>query len=722
MPVLLLAEKPSQAFDYAKGIGNCKKKEGYIDCGDILITWALGHLFEIDDSIAPQKWSLETLPIFPSNFKLRLRRGAKRQFEVIKKLLKRVDEVWIGGDPGREGELIAREILKMAGWRDWSRVKRIWTSEALTPEVVRKALKNLKPASEFDGLYYSALARQHSDWIVGINLTRLVSLKAGDRSVWSVGRVQTPALKLLVDRENEIKNFKPTPYWVIKARFEKGDKTFWGVLVLPDKTEGVSKRETNSEGGEEKQTPGVIRDKELALRVFKEVEGVPYGVVERVERKLKKEPPPLLHSLTSIQREANRLFGFSAEKTLKLAQRLYEEHKVISYPRTDSRYLANSNRKLVKEILKKLGKEELIPRVDKAGKRVFDDARLTDHHAIIPLDRAQKKLTEDERRIYDLILRRFLGAFMPPHEYEITEATLKVGKYPFLARGKRDISPGWRILYTEISEEKQPLPPLKEGEEVKKTETLLEERKTQPPPRYTEGELLKKMEKLNLGTPATRAQIIETLKKRGYISTKGKALVPTEKAFSLLNLLEGSKVASPELTAEWEKKLEGIYLKGLNERGYKTFLEEIKRFTKSEIENLKSAQGVELKAPKTATPKMLKLALALAKELGLKLPKEKTFEEIGGFIKNALEKKKEGLGSCRCGGKIVPFPKGWRCEGCGAVVWNFFMGKRITARQAVRLLQGKEVLLRGLKSKNGRSFNAKVKLEGGRLKITSFVD
>ena len=218
--VLILTEKPSQALDFVKALKRCKKYSGYYECGKYIITWALGHLFQIDDSIAPKKWSLSSLPIFPNQFYLKLKYGAGKQFRIIKNLSKKVNKVIVATDPGREGELIAREILHMAGWKNWENTYRFWTSEALTPEVVKKALKNLKKANDFDSLYYSALARQHSDWIVGINLTRLVSLKSSDRSVWSVGRVQTPTLKLIVQREEEIQNFQPEKYFVIKASFE----------------------------------------------------------------------------------------------------------------------------------------------------------------------------------------------------------------------------------------------------------------------------------------------------------------------------------------------------------------------------------------------------------------------------------------------------------------------------------------------------------------------
>jgi DNA topoisomerase-3 len=595
MKSLILTEKPSQAQDIVKAFKGCKKKDGYYDCGEYLITWAVGHLFEIDDSIAPQKWSFETLPILPEQFKLKLRRGVGKQFKVIKELLKKVNKVIIATDPGREGELIAREILLMAGWKDWKNTYRLWTSEALTPEVVRRALKNLRPAIEFDSLYYSALARQHSDWIVGINLTRAVSLKSKDHSVWSVGRVQTPTLAILVKREKEIENFKPEPYWVIKAIFEKQNIKFPAVLTLKKedlKTLAEDKPTDEDEEEETKQETGTaIKDKNLALKIFNEIKNIPFGVVQNVITKRKREFSPPLHSLTSLQREANKVYGFSAQKTLNIAQKLYEERKIISYPRTDSQYLATSNKDLVKEILTALGRKDLIPAVDKVGKRVFDDSKLTDHHAIIPLKPPAKDLTEDEKKLYDLILKRFLAVFYPPYIYETTTAVIRLGNYTFVARGKVDISLGWKEVYNKKESENK-LPKLQKGENVKKTDQKMEEKKTQPPPRYTEGKLLKAMEKLGLGTPATRAAIIETLKKRGYVIASKKALIPTEKGKELVEKLLNSEVSSPEMTAKWEKALENIYLRRVGYKGYRLFVDKVKEFIKNEIEKLKDKEFV----------------------------------------------------------------------------------------------------------------------------------
>ena len=329
-------------------------------------------------------------------------------------------------------------------------------------------------------------------------------------------------------------------------------------------------------------------DEEEAKRVFEELKKYPYGVVKRVERKVKKVYPPPLHSLTSLQREANRKLGFSAKKTLDIAQKLYETYKVISYPRTESRYLATSNRPLVEEILRKLGREDLIPQVQRVGRRVFDDTKLTDHHAIIPLERANN-LPPDEGKVYDLILKRFLAVFYPPYVYESVLILTEVGeKYLFLSRLRRTLDPGWRVVYGFTPEGETEIPDLQVGDRVKKVDQRLEKRKTEPPPRYTEGTLLKEMEQLGLGTPATRAQIIETLKARKYVTKKGKVLIPTEKGRELIEKLKSSKVASPDMTSEWEKKLEDIHLKDLGYRGYLQFLEAIKDFTAEEVEKLKN--------------------------------------------------------------------------------------------------------------------------------------
>jgi len=592
---LILTEKPSQGMDFVKALPDTfKKKDGYYEGKKYIVTWAYGHLLEIDtEKAAGKKWEMECLPVFPERFEYKVIKGSAKQFKVIKSLLKRkdVEKIVIGGDPGREGELIARLILHQAGWRNWSRVYRFWTSEALTKEVILREIKKIKPAFQFDSLYYSALARQHADWLVGINGTRALTLKVNDSSVWSLGRVQTPLLFLIVQREKEIENFKPEPYGVVHAIFEKNGQKFKAYLQLKNlKGRSVPKSETDPEDEEEekeKADEGIRLKVETAFEIAEKLRKEKFGLVINVKKGRKSEKPPLLHSLTSLQREANKLYGYSAEKVLQIAQDLYEA-KLISYPRTDAQHLAESSKELVKKVLKKLGKEELIPAVDKAGKRVFDDSKLTDHFALIPMDgwKEQKNFKKEHKNIYDLIWRKFVGAFMPDYVYESVEVTLKLGDYYFTAKGKTDIQPGWKSLYRSEKEERA-LPVLVKGEKVKAVNVKAEKRMTQPPSRYTEGSLLKKMEKLGLGTPATRSSIIETLKKRKYVICKGKSLQPTEKGKELVEKCSGLPIVSVEMTSDWEKALEKIYRENRGAAGYRMFIGGIKAFTKELIEQIK---------------------------------------------------------------------------------------------------------------------------------------
>ncbi|MEM0326910.1 MAG: DNA topoisomerase, partial [Desulfurococcaceae archaeon] len=322
---LILCEKPSVAREVAKAIGQASQKDGYIQAGDYYITWAYGHLLEIDDKIAPQKWDLESLPILPERFSYRPKdSNSQKQIKVIKELLNKVGEVIINTDAGREGELIARLILSFCGWK--GKTLRLWTSLALTPEVVRKELRNLKPAEEFDSLYYSALARQHSDWIVGINLTRAVSLKANS-GLWSVGRVQSPTLALIVQRDIQIENFKPEPYAIIKGIFEKGGQSYEGTLLY--QAQGGDRPTDNSE--EEEDDTGFRLSPEKAQEILAELKKYSQGYITKTVKERKREYPPNLFSLTSLQRHMNKTYGWKAQKTLDIAQSLYEKG-YISYP------------------------------------------------------------------------------------------------------------------------------------------------------------------------------------------------------------------------------------------------------------------------------------------------------------------------------------------------------------------------------------------------------
>ncbi len=617
---LILTEKPSVAQDFAKAL-NATNKKNYYENSEYYITWAFGHLLNIDDKIAPPDWNINNLPIFPDKFLYKeVTPLAKKQLSLIKDLLQKSNKVIICTDAGREGELIARLILQHSGWKNWENTYRFWTSEALTPDIIKKEISNLKPASSFDSLYFSALARQHADWLVGINLTRLVTLKTQinssktsltQNSIWSIGRVQTPTLALIVKREKEIENFKPEPYFLIKAKFQTKDNKFYeGVLKLTNKSTNKSPEpadntnntdntditnNTNNTENPDIQTQqsqiehsqyGIKNEKD-ALKILAELNQTKTGIIENIEIKRKKEPPPLLHSLTSLQREANSLYGFSAAKTLNIAQKLYEEYKCISYPRTDARHLATSSHKLVLSILKKLNQHSLCPSVNPNNKRIFDDTKLTDHHAIIPLSPLPENATPDETKIYNLITRKFIGAFMPDYIYEQIKIHTKVKNYLFETTGIKDIQLGWKSLYKEENQESK-LPQVKLKENVTITKIWSEKKFTQPPPRYSEATLLKEMEKLGLGTPATRASIIENLKNKYYITLlKAKQLSPTPKAILLIEKLKNSLITSPEMTSQWEKELELIYKNKKNKQGYINFINNIKNFVNIEIEKIK---------------------------------------------------------------------------------------------------------------------------------------
>jgi DNA topoisomerase-3 len=602
MKTLILTEKPSVAEDFARAL-QCRRREGYYEGGEYVITWALGHLFEISDENLPKKWELDSLPIFPERFEYKLRSSqAGRQFKVIKELLARAGRVIVATDAGREGELIARIILQKAGLKDWSKVYRFWTSSALTPEVIRRELRRLKPAKEYDSLYWCALARQHADFVVGINLTRAVSLRSNG-GVWSVGRVQTPTLALVVQRDLEIENFKPKPYWVIKALFSAEGKSYEGVWIGKKNGGGVGVNEDVDEEEEEREEEegGGIFDYEAAEKLVEKLRSARQAVVSKVERRKRVEYPPPLYSLSSLQRDANRELGFSAQKTLDIAQKLYEERKAISYPRSDAEYLSESSIPLVKEVLKRLKREDLIGRVDKVGKRVFDDRKLTDHHAIIPLRDEEEDWSKEEKALFRLIKRRFLAAFYEPFIALDTVVITQVAGEEFYSRGTTVLQLGYKELYGKPKEKF--LPKLEKGQKVDVLKVWSEKRWTKPPPRYTEGSLIKKMEKLSLGTPATRASIIETLKERGYLVLNKKHLISTEKARQLIKNLQGSKIVSVELTSEWEKQLESIYKNKKGFGGYKDFLERIKAFTKEEVERIKKLSFQAVLKVKRKSPK-----------------------------------------------------------------------------------------------------------------------
>lgn len=575
MKKLILCEKPSVAGDFLNALKG-QKKNGYYESDNYYITWGFGHLLEVDDRGIEREWKWDTLPIFPESFRYKPKDAqSAKQLNTIKDLLKRSEAVIIATDPGREGELIARLILQYCGWKNWGSTYRFWTSEALTPQVILKNLKLLKPAKEYDSLYWCAQSRAYADWYVGINLTRGYSLKVGEKTgrkeVWSIGRVQTPSLYMIYRRAKERKEFKPEEYAVVYGDFARGMKGYLTTKIGAD----------FGEGEEEDDTHYRLK-KEEATQIVKQTQGEKHGTVDSVIMKEKAERPPLLHSLTSLQREANSLYKYPASKTLQLAQSLYEA-KYISYPRTDAQYLATSSRGLVIEIMKALGRADLIESVEN-NRFIFNDSKLTDHYALIVMKKWDGKLSEEHKKIYDLIMRRFIGVFYPDFKYNAFTIVIDVKGYKFRVSGRKIIEQGWKALYGGAKGEFSTS--LKKGDTVSIDRIGYEIRHTEPPPLYTEGLLLKVMEKMNLGTPATRASIIDTLKHRTYVSATGK-LEATPKGEVLAETLKETPLVSPELTEQWETKLENIYKKNMGYSGYKYFIDDIKGFVQENLTKIK---------------------------------------------------------------------------------------------------------------------------------------
>lgn len=710
---VILTEKPSVANDIARVFPNAKKNNGYYDCGDTCITWAFGHLIEIARNNTPGRWDLNNLPILPGKFNYEVVKDKQKQFAIIKGLVSKASNVVIATDSGREGELIARLILIQADWKGWDHTQRFWSSQALSESVVRSELGNLKSARLYDSLFYSALARQQSDWLCGINLTQLITLRSGS-GVWSVGRVQTPTLALIVQRDKLRREFQKEEYYSIRALFDANGKKYSGLLKYGDNNpaQPQSGNEAENEDGIVK-APDKLLLKEVADKILAEIKGEKLGTVKSVKKEEKQEAPPLLHSLTSLQREANRVHGFSASKTLSVAQGLYENRKVISYPRTESQHLGEEGKDLARQVLKKLSKDHLIPEVDTVGKRVFDDSKLTDHHALIPLAPPSPEMSPDEMKIYILVARKFTGAFMPFYEFQKSTIVTAIKEYDFVTTGNVVSQLGWKKLYSEEDRVDSHLPEVTEGEQVKHEKTEVEQKFTQPPPAFTESSLLKKMESLNMGTPATRASIIETLIVRQYIVREKKSLLATDKGMELINILKDSLISSPEMTGEWETKLEKIYKEKQGGQGYLQFVREIKTFVSDHVATYKN---ITVSKINRATPKMLTLAKKLARERKVSLDSE-DFEYIKKFIDTTVNTPLV-IGKCSCGKEIKATDKAFICE-CGKMVLKTVLGKKLTPKQAIELMNGNKIMLKGMKNDRKEKFDSMICLnpEGNKIAI-----
>jgi DNA topoisomerase-3 len=547
---------------------------------------------------------METLPIMPKHFDYVPIENTQKQFNIIKYLLQQdIQKIIIATDAGREGEVIARTILMLCNRLSDDSLYRFWTSQALTANVIRDVLDQCKPARDYDRLWKAGQSRQISDWLVGMNCSRAATIKMND--FFSVGRVQTAVLSLMVDRRRERENFKPEPYWVLKALFSNHKGNWWGTWFHKRKT-----RLSSEAAAQEKE---------------KKIKGQD-GQVQSVKKEKKSEKPPLLYALTDLQRDANTKYGFSAQKTLQLAQDLYEKFKCLSYPRTDSRVLGSKNVDLVKDNIKTLSKyypdmfENIQPkRISKTYKRVFNDSKLTDHHALMPLAPLPANTTFDHQKIYMLVLIRFAQAFHADCRFEQTEIITEVCDESFRTKGKVILEPGWRALETsanlsksktrediEDEEEQTQLPPLEKNDPAHVEDTNCLKKQTKPPPEYTEASLLRDMTNpgryvsenelkkiyrgdVGLGTQSTRAQTIETLLSRQYIVRKKRQIIATDKGCLLIDTLRqftlSQKLTSPEETARWEMQLEEIAQgKGSNHE----FLENIKQFVMQSIEEFKT--------------------------------------------------------------------------------------------------------------------------------------
>ena len=567
-----IAEKPSVARDIARILGATSSRDGYMEGNGYQVTWTFGHLCELKmpEDYTPmwRTWSLTALPMIPQRFGIRLKEdeGVKKQFATIERLMKAADEIVNCGDAGQEGELIQRWVMQKA--QPTCPVKRLWIS-SMTDEAIREGFQNLKDQSEYQLLYMAGLSRAIGDWLLGINATRLYTIKYGqNRQVLSIGRVQTPTLALIVNRQKEIDNFKPEPYWVLATVYR--DTTFTA-------------------------TKGRFTSKEEGEQAFETIAGKPFTVTD-VQKKNGRETPPSLYDLTSLQVDCNRKFGYSAETTLNLIQSLYEQ-KLTTYPRVDTTFLSDdvyancpnimnglfqtrvAGQALYAELVRPLGGKPL-PK----SKKVFDSSKVTDHHAIIPTGVPPQNLPDMQRRVYDLVARRFIAVFYPDCKFAQTTVLGKVEDVEFKVTGRTILDAGWRAVYAKDAgtgdedekkpeEEERTLPAFEKGESGDHVPTLTE-KWTTPPKYYTEATLLRAMETAGklvddetlraalkengIGRPSTRAAIIETLFKRHYIRKERKNLVATPTGIELIDLIHEELLKSAELTGIWEKKLRDI--------------------------------------------------------------------------------------------------------------------------------------------------------------------
>lgn len=576
---LVLAEKPSVGRDIARVLECKNEKNGYIEGNKYIVTWALGHLVTLaDPENYDQKyksWNIEDLPILPKYLKTVVIKKTNKQFNIVKAQINRDDvkEIVIATDAGREGELVARWILQKSSTD--KPLKRLWISSS-TDKAIKDGFKNLKEASKYENLYNSAIARAEADWIVGINATRALTTKYNAQL--SCGRVQTPTLAMIHKREGEIRNFTPREYYTLEVnakisnetiKFTWHDKKNSTSIFSKDKIENISKK---------------IKNKDLEIIEVNKVD--------------KKKYSPALYDLTELQRDANKIYGFSAKETLSIMQKLYEHHKILTYPRTDSRYLTSDIIDTLKDRIKAVNISDyskicnkLLKSNIKSNKSFVDDSKVSDHHAIIPTEERVfiSDLSDKERKIFDLVVKRFLSVLCPPFEYTETKVKGNIEGEIFIAKGNKINSLGWKENYKDLGDEEsyESMPNINKNAILKIDDIKVKTGKTNPPAYLNEGTLLTSMEKNNLGTVATRADIIEKLFNSFLIEQKGKDILITSKGKQLLELVP-AELKTLELTSSWEKKLQDISKGKLNKN---IFIKEMKDYSKDIVKEIKNSDN-----------------------------------------------------------------------------------------------------------------------------------
>ena len=687
---LVIAEKPSVASDLAKALGGFKKETDYFENDRFIISSAVGHLLELapPDGFEPArgKWKIENLPSLPTEFGLVAIEKNAARLNTLKRLLKRKDvaEIINACDAGREGELIFRNLIKAAGSN--KPIKRLWL-QSMTTDAIRSAFQRLRSDEEMRPLADAAVSRSEADWLVGINATRALTAfnsQGGGFNKTTSGRVQTPTLAILVEREEKIRAFQPRTYFEVFGDFGVSAGSYRGRWF----------DETFKKAGEEDARAERIWEREKAEAIKARCDGKTGTVQE--EKKPTTQAPPLLYDLTTLQREANQRHGFPARMTLQLAQALYEKHKVLTYPRTDSRYLPEDHLGTARHVLESFADPTLAGHARKAigqgwvrpNKRIFNNAKVSDHFAIVPTGTTPKGLSETEQKIFEMVARRFVAVFYPAAQFEVTTRITTVEREKFKTEGKIIVDPGWLAVYGRQaegeSESDKAIVPIRDGEPARTEAIEIKESQTKPPPRYTEATLLSAMEgagklvddeelreamsERGLGTPATRAQIIEGLINEGYIIRQQRELIVTAKGISLITLLrnlDAETLTRPELTGEWESKLKQM------ERGQLSrsdFMGQIRQLTTDVVEKVRGGMGKEVRGE--------------FHPLEVKCP--------------------------RCG--AGPFKESFRayeCPECKLIVWKSMAGRELEREEVIKLLSERKVgPLEGFRSKMGRTFNA----------------